>query len=110
MKLDFVDAMAVAIMRAQHGRRRVRLGSPLQRLTASQLTQLASVRFGPLSAFARQRIAESAILFEQIVSLERRRLVENLVRDARGGELTSGHDETSLETVLVLTQSAPRLQ
>ena len=77
--VDFVEAMAVAVERAQH--RRVFIGVEAE-LNGFRLAERGAERvqpvFRPARPLALYRLAQDGIAREQIIGLERRRLVADL--------------------------------
>ncbi len=85
VELDLVDAVAVAVVRAQA--RLVALGSlgVLDRLDAAgQLARVAQPVDSPAAALALERLAQRQVRVEDVVGRDRRRLVEHVVGGARG--------------------------
>ena len=83
MERDLVDPVAEAVVAAQH--RRVLVGllaEPEGRGLAEPGAEPREPGLAPVAALARHRLAQRRVLLEQIVVLERRRLVQDLV----GGE------------------------
>src|SRR5688572_24088584 len=75
VELDLVDPVAEAVERSQCRRVLVREAAPLERLTAELLTELDRLLLGEAAAFAAQRLHERRVFSEDVVALERRRLV-----------------------------------
>ena len=68
------------------------------RLAAGDLADRADLRLGPAATLAVQRLDQRAVLLEDVVGLQRRGLVEHLVRgpDARMARLGDGHARPTL--------------
>ena len=75
MKLDLVDPMAVAVVRAQPRRVLVGLKAPADGVAAPRGADLAAALERPAAALARQRLDERDVVVEEVASFERRRLV-----------------------------------
>ena len=75
MELDLVDALAETVVRAQDRRVFVRSRAPRQRLAAELRAERDHPRLAPAAALAAQRLGQRAVLREEVVALERRRLV-----------------------------------
>ena len=76
MIIDGIDALAVAIVRAQLRQVAVGLiGKQLYALAAHQLAQLVRPLSDPCGAFALDRRAQDAVLLPGVVAGEQRRLV-----------------------------------
>jgi hypothetical protein len=75
VELDLVDPVPVAVVRAQDGRVLVGEPPPLERLAAGELAERGRALLRPAAALAPQRLDERAVLLEEVVALERRRLV-----------------------------------
>ena len=75
MELDLVDPLAEAVVRPQD--RRVLVGEPsqLERLAAAEAAERRAALFRGAAALAPERLHEGLVLREQVVALERRRLV-----------------------------------
>src|SRR6516225_12173584 len=80
MKIDFVDAMTVAVERAQH--RRIGVGGKAEpngiRL-AQRLTERVEFVRGPTGVLAHKRGAKHTVGLQQVVGFERRRLVGDFI-------------------------------
>ena len=84
MELDLVDAVAEAVVRAQHRRVDVRQPPPLDRLLAArQAPEVGQAVEGPRRALASRRVDQRRIGGEDVVARERWRLVEDLVGGRR---------------------------
>src|SRR3954464_9007807 len=85
VELDLVDAMAIAVMRAQDGRVRVGRNAPLQRLgaagPAAEVGQTLLVGGGAVPAYT---LDERGIGGEHVVVDKRWWLVEHLVSSRHG--------------------------
>ena len=79
MKLDLVDALAVAVVGAQHRRKGVGLDAPVDRLPSGDGAELADAVERPPAALALQRVGEGVIALERVVAAQRRRLIEHFV-------------------------------
>ena len=78
---DLVDAVAVAVVRLEHGD--VALGTlgVIERLRGGDHgAEIANAVEAPLATLADQRFAQRGVGLERVVVDERRRLVEDLVR------------------------------
>ncbi len=75
MELDLVDPLAEAVVRPQD--RRVLVGEPsqLERLAAAEAAERRAALFRGAAALAPERLHQGLVLREQVVALERRRLV-----------------------------------
>jgi len=80
MELDFVDPVAETIVRAEARRVLVRQAPPLERLTAEKPAELARALDRPAGAVTLEPFGERPVLSEQVVTLERRRLVQDSKR------------------------------
>src|SRR5262249_25421853 len=80
VELDLVDAIPESVVRPEHRRMGVRLVAPRDGLAAGDRAEAAAALLGPPAALAREPLAERAVLEEDVVALERRRLVQDLVR------------------------------
>jgi hypothetical protein len=90
MELDLVDAMTVAIEVAQGGRMSVGIEAELHRLRPPEdLAERPQPGLGPVAVLARQRLAQRQVGLEQVVGLERRRLVADVEHRFLGAELCS---------------------
>ncbi len=85
VELDLVDALAEAVMAAQPRRMLVREASELERLTAAQPSELREAGLLLGRTFAPCRLDQRPVLREEVVPLERRRLV----RGAEGRRTSS---------------------
>ena len=75
VELDLVDPVAEAVVRAQARRILVREPSPLERLAGQERAERARARGRPAGALTLERLGERPVLGEQVVAVERRRLV-----------------------------------
>src|ERR1700688_2305314 len=79
MKFHFVEAMAKTIERAQDRRIFVGVEAELHRLRLAQCgAEHRQLAFRPTRLLALDRLAQHRVAGEQIIGLERRRLVANL--------------------------------
>jgi hypothetical protein len=83
MELHLVDAVAVTVVRPQSRRVLVRQSAEFERLTAAHGTELSAPTFGPGCGLAAQRLGQRAVLGEEVVARERRRLVRSVHVGAR---------------------------
>ena len=79
VKLDLVDAVPVPVVRAQDGGIRVGEPAPRERLAAGDLAEASHAFVGP-RRLATDRLDEDTVAREEVVALERRRLIRDLVR------------------------------
>src|SRR5690349_21063252 len=80
MKLDLVDAVPEAVVRAEHRRIAIRLLSRLEGLASDPLPEPTHAVLGGGSAFAVERLGKDAVGVVEIVAFEQRGLIQNLVR------------------------------
>jgi hypothetical protein len=86
VELDLVDAPAVAVVAAEHGRVGVGLRGQAGRLLRAGQRADRPDRFGsPAAALAGERVGQYRIGVEQVPADQRRRLVGDLVRRLRHG-------------------------
>ena len=108
VELDLVDPVAVAVVGAQLGLLLVRLEAPADRLRrAADRPQLARFVLRPAAALALQRLAQDAVGVEGVVVLQRRRLVEDLVR-LGGPALGGGHSPDCATGPIASPRPCPR--
>ena len=80
VELDLVDAVSEAVMGNERGLVLVRLAAPFTGLRgAGERADLRDPVLGPVAALAPKRLDENAVRLEDVVVLERRGLVQNLV-------------------------------
>src|SRR2546423_5119120 len=87
MEIDLVDAVAEAVVSAEHRHVLVGLLAPAQRFAAHLLAEAAHALLCPSAALAAERLDQHAVVIEQVVALEWRRLVQHLVGDRHSGTL-----------------------
>ena len=75
VELDLVDALAEAVERLERGRVLVREAAELERRAAADDSEFSALRLALRGALPPERLDERAILGEEVVPLERRRLV-----------------------------------
>ena len=78
VELDLVDPIAEAIVGAQPRRVFVRLPTPLERLARQQRAERGHTLSRPTRAVAVESLRERAVLEEEVVPDERRRLVQGV--------------------------------
>src|SRR5438552_17848901 len=89
MELDFVDARSEAVVGTKAWAVLVRLEPPGHYLRAGGSPRKgAHLRLGPASPFPAQPIQQREVACQRVVALQRRRLVQDLVR---GHEPTHSH-------------------
>src|SRR5579871_2150097 len=95
MELDLIDTVPEAVVRAELRRVLVREPPPLERLAGQRTAELRASLRGPAGALALERLDERRIAPEEVVPLERRRLVHRRtmsgVASAREEDDTLGH-------------------
>ena len=91
MELHAVDAVAVPVVSVEHGRVAVGLDPPAQRLAAHDLTELAQSVEAPRAALALDALDQRVVLLEEVVALEGRGLVEDLMRVGGPSSVDDGH-------------------
>jgi hypothetical protein len=98
VELDLVDAVAVAVVRAQDGRVLVCQAAPLDRFAPGDLTDRADLLLGPARALPVQGLDQRAVLREDVVGLQRGNLVQHLVGGTGAGVpgLGDGHARSTL--------------
>jgi hypothetical protein len=87
VELDLVDPLAEAVVRAEDRRVLVREPSQLERAPAAEPPEGGAALLGRRIALASKRLHERPVLREQVVPLERRRLVRRTERRARGHQI-----------------------
>jgi hypothetical protein len=84
MELDLVDAVPEPVVRAEDGRMRVCLVAPGDRFRPTgDFAEALQTLAGPARVLALDAFCESAVFLEEIVALQRWRLVQDLVRRTR---------------------------
>ena len=92
VELDLVDPVAEAVVGAEPRRVLVRLAAPaLGDGAPRERADFLGVVLCPAGALAPQRLDQHAIRLEDVVVLERRGLVQDLVRGVGGAFLDGGH-------------------
>src|SRR5262249_7737460 len=82
VKFDFVDAVTVAVERAQHWRVGIGgIAKPYGFRLSQPLAERADFVRRPPGVLARKRRTKHAVSLQKIVRLERRRLVGDLISD-----------------------------
>jgi hypothetical protein len=76
VELDRVDAVAEAVVRAELRRVLVREPRPLERLAGQRAAELRAPLRRPAGTLPLERLDERRVAAEEIVALERRRLVQ----------------------------------
>jgi hypothetical protein len=76
VELDLVDALTEPIVAAKHRGVRVRLIPPDEGLAPDQFTDLAHLLVRPPRSFPLEGLDDRAVRAEEVVALERRRLVD----------------------------------
>ncbi len=95
VKIDLVDPLAVAVVRAELRRVLVREPAPLERLTAEHLAAHADPFLVCAFALAPQRLDKRPVLGEQVVVDERRRLVGRRAANDRHRAIVAGSEARS---------------
>jgi hypothetical protein len=110
MELDLVDAMPEAIVSAQDRRVGVGEASPRQCVATGLDAEPPETLACPRGAFALDRFEQHAVAGENVVALERWRLVQHLVGRWHGDETTkaSGVAETGRVGCRAETRKGPR--
>ena len=109
--LDLIDAVAVAVVRLQHGDVALRAPGMIERLCRGDgRAEIADTLETPLAALADQRLAQRRVGFERVVADERRWLVEHLVRGCTIGAARGRHHRLPRRTLRSCDHSAPGSQ
>ncbi len=94
VELDLVDPVAEAVVSAQLRRVLVRLRAAADHVrAAADRAQLAGLVLGPVAALAAQRLDQHRVPLEDVVALQRRRLVGDLVGRLSLRALDGGHGD-----------------